>query len=166
MGRGGLAEGLLEKIATIRAAIPNVTLRSTFIVGFPGEEDEDFQELMSFIEAAQLERVGVFPYSREDGTVAANLASQVPRELALERAEELMRLQRSISRRKNQQRVGSEVLVMSEGAGEEGGSIVRSEAEAPEVDGVIFLKEKLPAGHFATARITEAYDYDLAAHLV
>ncbi|HOB21732.1 MAG TPA: 30S ribosomal protein S12 methylthiotransferase RimO [Bacillota bacterium] len=166
MGRGGTAEGLLEKIATIRAAIPNVTLRSTFIVGFPGEEDEDFQELMSFIEAAQLERVGVFPYSREDGTVAANLASQVPRELALERAEELMRLQRSISRRKNQQRVGSEVLVMSEGAGEEGGSIVRSEAEAPEVDGVIFLKEKLPAGHFATARITEAYDYDLAAHLV
>ena len=77
-----------------------------------------------------------------------------------------MRLQRSISRRKNQQRVGSEVLVMSEGAGEEGGSNVRSEAEAPEVDGVIFLKEKPPAGHFATARITTAYDYDLAAHLV
>lgn len=166
MGRGGSRESLLNKLAHIRKLIPGVTLRSTFIVGFPGEEEEDFQELLAFIQEAQMERVGVFPYSQEEGTVAASLYPQVPQELALERAQELMGVQRSISRQKNQSRVGSAVQVFSEGPGDDGGSIVRSESEAPEVDGVIFLKEELPAGEFATARITEALDYDLKAELV
>jgi ribosomal protein S12 methylthiotransferase len=166
MGRAGSKESLLAKLAHIRALVPDVTLRSTFIVGFPGEEEEDFQELLAFIQEAQMERVGAFTYSREEGTLAASLYPQVPEELALKRAQRLMELQRSISRQKNQDRVGEKVLVFSEGPAEDGGSIVRSEAEAPEVDGVIFLKEKLPAGHFATARILEASDYDLRAELV
>lgn len=166
MGRGGSAESLLRKIAQIRASVPGVVLRSTFIVGFPGEEDEDFQELLDFISEAKMERVGVFTYSQEEGTVAAELYPQVPNELALERAQAFMELQRSISRQYNQSRVGREVLVLSEGPGEDGGSIVRSEAEAPEVDGVIFLKEELPEGKFARAKLVGALDYDLEAQLV
>ncbi len=165
MGRGGSRESLLRKLAEIRAAVPEVIIRSTFIVGFPGEEAADFQELLAFVEEAEMDRVGVFTYSREENTPAATFTGQVPEKLAAERAEELMDAQRSISRAKNQRRVGTRALVFSEGPAEEGGSIARSQAEAPEVDGVIFLKEKLPAGQFATARITEALDYDLKAEL-
>lgn len=166
MGRGGNRAGLLKTIARIREQVPGAVLRSTFIVGFPGEEDADFQELLAFLAEAKMERVGVFTYSREEGTVAADLAAQVPEEVALSRAERLMELQREISRTFNESRIGQEYLVLSEGEGPDGGSIVRSQLEAPEVDGIIYLPQKLEAGAFAKVRIVEADDYDLQAELI
>ncbi len=149
----------------LRASLPDIAIRTTFIVGFPGETDEEFQGLLDFIQEQQFDRVGVFEYSREEGTPAAALGHQVSRKVKAYRRNEAMALQQKISLAKNQQRVGTDLDVLVEGAGD-GVSISRSYRDAPEVDGVVIIQQELPAGEFVRVRMKQAMEYDLIAEPV
>lgn len=151
-----------EMLDALRAAMPDLAIRTTFIVGFPGETEEEFQELLEFMREQQFDRVGVFEYSREEGTPAALLGDQVPRKVKAQRRERAMALQQQISRAKNAAFVGRELEVLVEGAGD-GVSIARSYRDAPEVDGVVIVPRELPVGAFARVKITQAMEYDLIA---
>lgn len=147
---------------SLRAAIPNLAIRTTFIVGFPGETKEEFQALLEFLREQQFDRVGIFEYSSEDGTPAALLPDPVSRSTKKHRRDQAMALQQKISRTKNKSWVGKELDVLVEGAGD-GVSIARSYRDAPEVDGVVIVQGELPVGEFARVRITQAVEYDLMA---
>lgn len=146
----------------LRAAMPDLAIRTTFIVGFPGETDEEFQALLRFLEEQQFDRVGVFEYSKEEGTPAALLQNQVKSRLKARRRKQAMELQQKIAYARNAAWIGRELDVLVEGAGD-GVSIGRSYRDAPEVDGVVIIQKELPAGQFARARIMEASEYDLIA---
>jgi len=147
---------------SLRAAIPNLAIRTTFIVGFPGETNQEFQALLDFLQEQQFDRVGIFEYSSEDGTPAALLPDPVSRSTKKHRRDQAMALQQKISRAKNKSWVGKELDVLVEGAGD-GVSIARSYRDAPEVDGVVIVQGELPVGEFARVRITKAIEYDLMA---
>ncbi len=147
---------------SLRAALPDIAIRTTFIVGFPGETDEEFHGLLDFIGEQQFDRVGVFEYSKEEGTPAATLGQQIGRKVKAHRRKEAMALQQKISLAKNQQRLGTELDVLVEGAGD-GVSISRSYRDAPEVDGVVIIQKELPPGEFVRVRIRQAMEYDLIA---
>jgi ribosomal protein S12 methylthiotransferase len=156
---------LLERL---RTRIPGLVLRSTFIVGHPGETDEMYERLCSFLEQEELDRVGVFTYSREAGTVSALLPHRVPGQVAEERRERLMEIQRAISRRKNQALVGSEIEVLVEGESDESELLLQGRwyGQAPEVDGSVYLTDgSAQPGDLVRARVTDGSDYDLAASL-
>ncbi len=154
-----------------RSTLPDVALRTTFIVGFPGETEEDFQMLCDFVEEQEFDHVGVFTYSAEPGTVSFTMGEHVPADVAEERRDRLMKLQQSISLQKNETLVGRSFSVLIEAVGEselEDGStepisIGRLWRHAPEVDGMVFLPGSLPVGEFVTARVSEAAHYDLWA---
>jgi ribosomal protein S12 methylthiotransferase len=156
-------------IRDLRAAMPNIALRSTFIVGFPGETREEFAELMAFLEEVQLDRVGVFRYSQEPGTHAATLPDQVRERVTERRWHELMRLQQGISLARNQHWLGRtiEMLVEGQGASEDGAPLVvgRSFRDAPEVDGQVFAWGSVPEGSFVNVRVSQALEYDLWGEL-
>ncbi len=157
-----------ELIKEIRTKIPNITLRTTFLVGFPGETDRDFEELCDFIKEMQFDRLGVFTYSHEEDTSAYKLEDSIPESVKIERQNRLMEIQRDISHSKNQQKIGETVKVIIDRK-EAGGWIGRSEADSPEVDQEIHInvgKTKLSAGQFVEVKITDADDYDLMAELV
>ena len=142
----------------------DLTLRTSIIVGFPGETDAQFEELLSFIEEAQFDRLGAFAYSAEDDTPAARMPDQIPEEVKQERLDRLMTLQAGISLRRNQARVGSVEKVLVTDIGEDGTLLGRSQREAPETDGEILFTAagKLPeVGSFADVRLTKADTYDL-----
>jgi ribosomal protein S12 methylthiotransferase len=147
-------------IAHLRQAMPDVALRTSFIVGYPGETEEEFKTLLDFVEEMAFDRVGVFTYSREEGTAAANLPGQVPDPVKEERYQRLMELQQSISLAKNQQVIGRTLDVLVEGSGD-GLSVGRSYRDAPEVDGLVLIKEELPLGEIVPVLITGAMEYDL-----
>jgi ribosomal protein S12 methylthiotransferase len=147
---------------SLRAALPDVSIRTTFIVGFPGETDEEFQGLLEFLQEQGFDRVGVFEYSKEEGTPAATLAHQVSRKVKERRREEAMARQQKISLAKNQHLVGKELDVLIEGSGD-GITISRSYRDAPEVDGVVIIQKELPVGQFMRVRVTQAMEYDLMA---
>jgi ribosomal protein S12 methylthiotransferase len=149
-------------IDQLRGAMPDIALRTTFIVGFPGETEGEFEALLEFLRWATFERVGVFAFSREEGTVAATLPNQVPVEVAQERFRRTMELQRSISLQRNQLQVGRKLPVLVEGYGD-GVSLSRSYRDAPEIDGYVLLTGKHAAGTMVQARIVSALDYDLVA---
>jgi ribosomal protein S12 methylthiotransferase len=149
-------------IARLRRAMPDIALRTTFIVGYPGEREEEFQALLAFLEEIAFDRVGVFTYSQEEGTEAASLPGQVPQEAKEERRLRAMELQQRISREKNRAFIGRELEVLIEGKGE-GISIGRSYRDAPEVDGMVLVEGELPLNEFAPVRITGALEYDLIA---
>ena len=149
-------------LATLRAAMPDITIRSTFIVGYPGESEAEFQELLAFLSAAQLDRVGAFTFSPEPGTLSAEQEGQLPGNLKAERYERLMEHQRGISLAKNRAMVGAELDVLIEGAND-GISVGRSYRDAPEVDGVVLVQQELPIGRMARLRVTGAMEYDLMA---
>lgn len=159
-------ETSLERIRSWRRICPNITVRSTFIVGFPGETEDDFRYLLEFLEAAELDRVGCFVYSPVEGAAANGLAAPVPDELKAERYERLMLAQAAISARKLRQKVGqyATVIVDEVNAGQ---AIARSSGEAPEIDGVIFIEGELgmAPGDFAQVRITASSEHDLWARL-
>lgn len=162
MGRGGDAKQLLELVDRVRQVIPDVTLRTTFIVGYPGESDEDFAQLCSFIEQAEFNHVGIFTYSKEEGTPAALLAGQVSGKVKQKRRQVAMELQRRISRRHNERLVGTCQEVVVETATNDGGWVARCTSQAPEVDGVTYVYgAQLHPGDFIQARIVQAQDYDL-----
>ncbi len=152
-------------IEDLRAAIPDVALRTTFIVGFPGETEAQFLTLLDFVNAMRFDRVGVFTYSHENGTPAAQLPDDVPPEAKEERREALMLTQQSISRRKNSTFIGKRLDVLLEGTGD-GVTVGRSYRDAPEIDGVVLIYEELRPNRLVTVKITDALEYDLVGRVV
>ncbi len=157
----------LEKM---RAAMPDLALRTTFIVGYPGETEAEFQALLTFLQEVRFDRVGAFQFSFEEGTASAALPDDVPAEVKQERWERLMALQQPISLAHNQSFVGRELKVLIEGKGEvEGGGVVslgRSYRDAPEIDGLVLVEDDVPVGEMITVRISGAMTYDLVGTLI
>lgn len=151
----------LEKM---RAAIPDLTLRTTFIVGYPGETEDEFQTLLDFVAEIRFDRIGVFPFSFEPGTASEPLGDSIPQEIKQERLERVMLLQQEISQQKNQAQIGNTLPVIIEGY-ENNISIGRSYRDAPEIDGLIFANGKAPVGRMARVKITGALPYDLLGHI-
>ena len=148
-------------IARIRRRIPGVAIRSAFIVGFPGETAADFEELRDFIESQQLDRVGVFRYSQEEGTAAAELPQQVAEAVKQKRYDLLMRTQATVAAAVNRRLIGAVHSVLACGADDEGRAYGRLETQAPEIDGVVYLNEPVEAGAIVPTRIVAADVYDL-----
>jgi len=173
MKRGGSAEIFLKLIAKIRQAVPGITVRTSFIVGFPGETEDDFQQLCDFVATVQFDWLGVFAYSDEEGSPAFHLTDKVaPRETE-RRRRKLMQLQKRISRKLRKQWIGREIEVMLEGPSEETDLLweARTPAHAPEIDGKVFINdfgdhESPQAGSFHRAIVEEAHEYDLVARLL
>ena len=149
-----------DLLARLRQAMPDIALRTTFIVGYPGETDEEFAGLLAFVKESAFDKVGVFTYSPEEGTAAADLPNQVPDEVKEERYGRLMALQQAISLKRNRALVGRKLDVLVEGTGE-GLSVGRSYRDAPEIDGLVMFGGEAPVGDFVPVRITEAGEYDL-----
>jgi ribosomal protein S12 methylthiotransferase len=166
MKRPANAENTLERVRRWRALCPGITLRSTFIVGFPGETEAEFRELLAFLEEAQLDRVGCFAYSAVEGAAANELPDPVPEELKEERRASLMALQAQISRARLAAKVGRRMRVLVDQV-EAGAALARSSADAPEIDGVVRIPDggRLRPGDFAEVVIEQAGEHDLAARL-
>ena len=168
MRRGHSARVTHQLIERLRGNIDDLVLRTTFIVGHPGETDEAFDRLEQFIRDVEFDRVGVFTYSSEPGTVSAMLPHRVEPAVAAERRDRLMEIQREISRARNQALVGSEIEVLIDGVSDESDLLLQGRwwGQAPEIDGSVYLTDgTAPIGSIARARITDAADYDLAASL-
>jgi len=169
MNRSGDRASLSRMIGRIREAVPGVTIRTSLIVGYPGETDDEFSELLEFVAEQELDRVGVFIYSQEEGTPAGQMPDQVPEQVKKERYAELMELQKSISLKKMKRRIGSVERVIIDGVSEESSllTVGRSEGEAPEVDGLIYIGNAHPQpGSFVNVRLTDASEYDLVGEVV
>ncbi|HWO14606.1 MAG TPA: 30S ribosomal protein S12 methylthiotransferase RimO [Polyangiaceae bacterium] len=165
MLRGG-STNLRAVVERLRESVPGVVLRSAFIVGHPGESEAEFEELAGFLRWAELDHVGVFQYSDEETCASHELADKVDDATAEARASALIELQRSISRRKNEARIGSELRVLVEGPSEESELVMvgRHAGQAPDVDGVVYLSHgPVQPGNFCTARVASVLDYDLLA---
>jgi ribosomal protein S12 methylthiotransferase len=167
MKRPASAEDNLARIRRWREIRPDITLRSTFIVGFPGETEAEFEELLAFLEEAQLDRVGCFAYSAVEGATANALPGHVPEAVKEERRARFMLLQEKISRQRLQLKVGTTLTVLVDEAGADG-AIARSSADAPEIDGVVHIAPaaELKPGAFAKVRVTRADAHDLWAEPV
>jgi len=173
MKRGAGAEIFLKSIDKMRRTVPNLTLRTSFIVGFPGETEKDFAELCDFVQAAQFDWLGVFNYSDEEGSAAYHLANKVPPREIERRRRKLMQLQRQISRKGKRRLIGREFDALALGPSEETGLLWegRTEMHAPEIDGKLFINdfgdhEELVPGTFYRCEVTETHDYDLVARIV
>ena len=168
MGRRTSQEDLRALIEKLRREIPDITLRTTLISGFPGETQEDHEELYRFVNEMEFDRLGVFAYSAEEDTPAFSMPDQVPDEIKEARRDELMELAQEISLEKGQERVGQVLTVMIEGkvSGEDA-YVGRTYADAPKVDGYVFIQtgEQLVTGDFARVRITGSMEYDLIGEL-
>jgi ribosomal protein S12 methylthiotransferase len=147
-------------IKQLRAAMPEIAIRTTFLVGFPGETEAEFQTLLGFVDEMEFDRVGVFAYSHEANTPAARLEDNVPPEVKEERRERLMAIQQPISLARNQALVGQALNVLVEGQGD-GMSVGRSYRDAPEIDGLVLVQAELPVGQIVPVHITAALEYDL-----
>ena len=166
MKRPASSEDNLERIRAWRGICPDITIRSTFIVGFPGETDEDFEDLLDFLDAAQLDRVGCFAYSPVAGAAANELPDAVPEEVKEERLARFMELQEQISADRLQAKVGRREQVLIDEVVEEG-AVGRSRADAPEIDGQVFIDgaTHLQVGEFVEVEIEEADEHDLWGHI-
>ena len=164
-GRGNLL-GMVERI---RERVPGVAVRTSFIVGFPGETEGDFEELLAFVEAGRFENVGVFTFSDEEGTTSFDLLGRVAPAIKKRRRDRVMSLQKRLVKNRNRGRVGERVEVLVEGAHEDTDLLLvgRTATQAPEIDGRVILNDGTAAtGQFVTAEITESHDYDLVARIV
>ena len=148
----------------IRAAIPDIAIRTTFIVGYPGETEDEFEGLLKFVQDLQFDRVGAFQYSFEPGTLSAELSGQLPDEVKQERYERLMESQQPISLKSNQRQVGRTLEVLIEGQGD-GLTLGRSYRDAPEIDGMVILEGAAPIGEFVPVKIDGALAYDLTGQV-
>ncbi len=173
MKRGGTRASYERLIERIRARVPGVAVRTTFIVGFPGEREEDFEELVDFVRAVEFDRVGVFTYSDEENSAAVELDEKVDQQVARKRERRLMKEQARISRRKNRKLVGQRVRVLLEGKSKESDLLLegRMETQAPEIDGSILINDapegaECRPGEFVTVEITEAHEHDLIGSIV
>jgi len=171
MNRKGKRDRIETLIAKLRQRIPGATLRSTFIVGFPGETDQAYETLYQFIEETKFDRLGIFTYSQEEGTSAYALGDPVPEEVKRARQEALIEMQRQISRQKNRKMIGTLQTVLVDGLSRETDLLLegRWEGQAPDIDGVVLINDtgskKLNPGEFVSIRIEAAHDYDLVGHV-
>lgn len=169
MGRRTSRAQLIETIEKIRSEIPDITLRTTLITGFPGETEEDHEEVMAFVDQMEFERLGVFTYSPEEDTPAAKMPDQIEEEIKLDRQAEIMELQQDIVFEQAEDMIGRELLVMIEGkVADENAYVGRTYRDAPNVDGLIFVntEEELMSGDFAKVKVTGAMEYDLIGELI
>lgn len=169
MGRRTSKAQLVEIIGRLRQEIPDITLRTTLITGFPGETKEQHEELLEFVDEMEFERLGVFTYSQEEDTPAAGFEDQVEEEVKEDRQAEIMELQQEIVFEQAESMIGREVLVMIEGkVADENAYVGRTYRDAPNVDGLIFVntEEELMSGAFARVRVTGAAEYDLIGELI
>ncbi len=165
MRRPGSSEHLLQRIRQWRSICPDITLRSTFIVGFPGETEDDFRRLLDFLWEAQLDRVGAFAYSPIEGALANTLSNPVPEEIKQQRLKELMNVQEEISTAKLAKKVGQTLTVLVDEVDPSGLALARSAADAPEVDGLVYIENgsNLSTGQFAKVAVTSSTSHDLRA---
>lgn len=168
MNRRSTSAGIRRTIEKLRKEIPDIHIRTTFITGFPGETEDDFEELLSFAEDTGFERLGVFTYSQEEGTPAAEMEDQVDEEVKAQRRDAIMRAQLEISLKSNQAKIGKTLRVLVEEKDEDGSYIGRTVWDAPEIDNaVLFTSDRnLTPGEFTDVEITDAFDYDLAGREV
>ena len=164
MNRKSTEESIRSTISELRKQIPDIVIRTTLITGFPGETKEEFEELLDFVEDMKFDRLGVFPYSKEEGTAAANMKPQIRRDVKQRRADKIMALQQRISLENNQKYIGKDMEVLVEEAYEDGSYSGRTAFDAPEIDdGVLFTGPAgVTPGQFVTVHITDAFDYDLS----
>ncbi len=164
-GKGNLL-GMVERI---RARVPGVTVRTSFIVGFPGETEEDFALLLAFVQSGQFDNVGVFTFSDEEGTSSFDLADRVPQAVKERRKRKLLSLQKKISARRNRLKVGQRVEVLVEGTHPDTDLLLRGRmaGQAPDIDGMVLINDGTAnPGDFVTCQVTEAHAYDVVAHIV
>lgn len=173
MKRPGNREFVEKLVNRMRERVPGIVIRTTFIVGFPGETEEDFQELMDFCKQMEFDNLGVFTYSDEEGTPAYEMSDKVPLRIAQSRQRKLMKQQAQISRRHNKKMIGKEVKVLFEGESKESDLLWqgRMQSQAPEIDGCILINDapdkfSVEPGSFVTVKITEAHDYDLIGCII
>ena len=169
MGRRTSKAQLTEIIERLRAEIPDIAIRTTLITGFPGETHKQHEELMDFVDEMEFDRLGVFTYSQEEGTPAAEMEGQIEESVKEERQAELMELQQDIAFEQAEDMIGREVTVMIEGkVADENAYVGRTYKDAPNVDGLIFVNtdEELMSGDFVTARVTGALEYDLIGEMI
>ncbi len=167
MNRRSTTASIKNTLKKLRDAMPDIHIRTTLITGFPGESEEAFEELLDFVEETRFERLGVFAYSREEGTVAGDMENQIDDDVKAERADAIMRRQLDISREINESKTGSTLTVMVDGIDEDGAYIGRTVYDAPEIDNtVIFTAEtELLPGDMVKVKITDAFDYDLTGKM-
>lgn len=164
MNRRGNAESLMALVKKIRAKVPQITLRTTLITGFPGESEQQYAELHDFVKQARFDRLGCFTYSAEEGTIAAEYPDQIPEQVKQDRAEHIMETQLDIATQKNQEKIGTEQTVLVEGWDDYIKCYFgRSEADAPEIDGKVFFMAHKPLviGDFVKVKINDTIEYDL-----
>jgi ribosomal protein S12 methylthiotransferase len=169
MRRGNTKKQTVELVQKLRVMIPGVVIRTSFIVGFPGETDEDFEELLAFMREMKFERLGIFRYSQEEGSAAAEFPEQVPEEIKEQRYHRAMQLQQEIAREVNRRYLGKElrVLVETQDAKDPDLWVGRSSMDAPEVDGSVLIRtqKEITTGKFYTVKITDTQDYDLVGQI-
>ena len=169
MGRRTTKKELIHIVTKLREQIPDICLRTTLITGFPGETQEQHEELLDFVDEMEFDRLGVFTYSPEEGTPAAEMDGQIDQGVKEERQAELMELQQEVAFDKAEEMTGREMLVMIEGkVADENAYVGRTYRDAPNVDGLIFINtdEELVSGDFVRVKVTGALDYDLIGGLV
>ena len=169
MGRRTDKKEIQEIVTKLREAIPDIILRTTLITGFPGETEDNFEEMMDFVDEMEFDRLGVFPYSPEEGTPAAEFPDQIDEEVKADRQCEIMELQQDIAFEKSERRIGQEMLAVIEGkVADENAYIGRTYMDAPNIDGYVFIHtdEALMTGDFVKVKITASSDYDLIGELV
>ena len=167
MNRHSTAASIKDTIARLRKAVPDIHIRTTMITGFPGESEEDFDQLLDFVEETRFERLGVFAYSREEGTVAGEMENQIDEDVKHMRADSIMRRQLDISREINEAKVGDTIEVLVDGIDEEGAYLGRTMYDAPEIDNTVIFKADadLRPGDMVMVEITDAFDYDLVGRM-
>lgn len=167
MNRHSTSASIRDTIARLRSAMPDIHIRTTMIVGFPGETEEDFEELIDFVEETRFERLGVFAYSREEGTVAGDMEDQIDEDVKAVRLDAVMRRQLDISREVNEEKVGNIMTVMVDGEDQEGAYMGRTMYDAPEIDNTVIFDSdrKLAPGNMVSVRIDDAFDYDLTGRM-
>ncbi len=168
MNRRTTKEKIIDLIDTLRKEIPDIIIRTTFIVGFPGEDEASFNELYEFVKDTRLDKVGVFAYSREEGTPAYNFNNQVDEETKNYMRDKIMELQSIISYELNKEKIGKTYEVLIEGIEDEGLYVGRTYMDSPDIDGVYYVKtsEELQVGEFVKAKTIDCYEYDLIGEII
>ena len=165
MRRGLGQDGIRDRISRLREAIPEIALRTTLIVGYPGETEEHFNTLRDFVEEIRFDRLGIFTYSEEDGTLAADLDDTVPRQVKDDRKNQLLEIQHGISLDKNESFIGKTLKVLVDQSGEDV-SVGRTEYDSPEIDNIVHIKGKTVRGTFIDVMIESANEYELLGKIV
>jgi len=165
MRRGLGQSGIRDRISRLRESMPNLALRTTLIVGYPGETEENYMELRDFVEEIRFDRLGVFTYSEEEGTPAADMDDDIPRETKDARKNEILEIQHDISLDKNEQFIGRTIRVVIDKSGEEV-SVGRSEFDSPEIDNIVHIKGHAETGTYHQVKVVEANEYELIGEIV